>query len=92
MIRTATQPVVVHGFVMLGLVIMLTYFVSLGNVIKNMMNIQVGHLDTFFYNAVSNTEAWTLLLLGALIFSAFSLRFSISPARRTFRLATMESS
>jgi hypothetical protein len=81
-LRTVFQPVVVHGFLMLSLMILLTYFVSIGNVITNMMNIKVGNLGTFFYNAVSNTEAWTLIILGILIFSVFSLRFAIAPARR----------
>ena len=86
-LRIALQPAVVHGFVMLGLMIALTYFVSIGNVIHNMEGKDVSSLSTFLYNAVTNTEAWTLLILGALIFSAFSLRFTISPMRRKIAFA-----
>lgn len=84
-IRLATNPGVLHGFLMLALMISLTYFVSIGNVIENMMNAKVSHLGVFFYNAVTNTEAWTLLILGALIMAAFSLRFSLMPLKAAVR-------
>jgi hypothetical protein len=76
-IRTVTLPGVPQGFLMLASLIGLTYFVSIGNVIQNMMNIQVSGLGRFAYNAVTNTEAWTLLILGVLIFSMFSFRFKM---------------
>lgn len=76
-IRTVTLPGVPQGFLMLGALISLTYFVSLGNVLQNLMQAPVGHLGVFFYNAVTNTEAWTLLILGVLIFSVLSFRLKI---------------
>jgi uncharacterized membrane protein len=80
-LRTITEPAIVHGFLMLAMLIALTYFVSIGNVIENLLNIKVRNLDTFLYSAVTNTEAWTLLILGGFIFSLFSLRFSVSSKR-----------
>ncbi len=77
-IRLATLPGVPQGFMMLGALIALTYFVSLGNVIQNMENVGMSGLGQFAYNAVTNTEAWTLLLLGVMIFSALSFRFKIT--------------
>ncbi len=77
-IRLVTLPGVPQGFMMLGALIALTYFVSLGNVIQNMESVGMSGLGQFAYNAVTNTEAWTLLLLGVMIFSAFSFRFKIT--------------
>ncbi len=82
-IRVATLPGVLQGFFMLGALIALTYFVSLGNVIQNFMNVPVGHVGVFFYNAITNTEAWTLLLIGIMIFSAFSFRFKVGFTAKT---------
>jgi hypothetical protein len=76
-IRVATLPGVFQGFVMLGALIALTYFVSIGNVIQNMEGVGMNGLGTFLYNAVRNTEAWTLLIVGILIFAAFSFRFTL---------------
>lgn len=80
-IRLISMRGVPQGFLMLGALIALTYFVSLGNVIQNMeqvgTNSGMSGLGHFAYNAVTNTEAWTLLLLGFMIFAAFSFRFKI---------------
>lgn len=76
-IRLATTRGVLQGFAMIGALIALTYFVSIGNVISNFMNIPVRDIGVFFYNAVTTTEAWTLLLLGIIIFSALSLRVRV---------------
>jgi hypothetical protein len=76
-LRLVTLPGVPQGFLMLASLIALTYFVSIGNVIENLMGAQVGHVGTFAYNAITNTEAWTLLILGVFIFSLFSFRFKI---------------
>ena len=77
-LRTVATPGVFQGFAMLGILIALTYFVSLGNVIENMVNVGWEGVGTFAYHAITNTEAWTLLLLGAFIFSALSFRFKIA--------------
>lgn len=79
-IRLATLPGVPQGFLMLGALIALTYFVSIGNVIQNIEQVGMSGFGQFAYNAVTNTEAWTLLLLGIMIFSALSFRFKIRPA------------
>jgi hypothetical protein len=76
-LRVATMPGILQGFLMLASLIVLTYFVSLGHVIQNLMQVQVGHVGVFFYNALTNTEAWTLLLLGIIIFLAFSFRITL---------------
>lgn len=76
-IRVATLPGVPQGFLMLASLIALTYFVSIGNVIQNAELIGVQGLGRFAYSAVTNTEAWTLLILGVLIFLAISFRFKI---------------
>ena len=76
-LRTVSEPVLLQGFFMLALMIALTYFVSIGNIIANMKQIEMNHLGVYFYNAVTNTEAWTLLIIGAFIFSVLSLRFTL---------------
>lgn len=82
-LRLASLPGVWQGFVMLGSLIVLTYFVSLGNVIHNLSQVQVSYAGTFFYNAVRNTEAWTLLLVGIFVFCLLSLRISFSPRKES---------
>ncbi|MCF7815492.1 MAG: hypothetical protein K9M10_00190 [Candidatus Pacebacteria bacterium] len=80
-LRLASLPGVFHGFVMLGIMIALTHFVSIGNVIENLSNIQLSHVGTFVYNAISTTELWTLILIGMFVFLSLSLRFSLEPKR-----------
>ena len=67
---------------MLGVLIMLTRFVSLGNVIQNFSNIEMTDVGTFVYNAVRTTEVWTLLLIGLFVFLSLSLRISLVPQKR----------
>jgi hypothetical protein len=62
---------------MLGALIALTYFVSLGNVIQNMEQVGMGGLSHFAYSAITNTEAWTLLIIGGMVFVALSFRFKV---------------
>ncbi len=78
-IRLATLPGLWQGFLMLASMIALTRFVSLGNVLNNLMQIEVGNIDTFAYNAVRTTELWTLLLIGVFVFLSLSLRFTLAP-------------
>jgi uncharacterized membrane protein len=84
-IRVLSNPALAQGFLMLALLIALTYFVSIGNVIHNLMYQPINNLGTFFFNAVTNTEAWTLFIIGILIFSVFSLRFQLRVPQRTLR-------
>lgn len=81
-IRLATLPGLWQGFVMLGIMIVLTRFVSLGNVINNFSQIEMSHVGTFAYNAVRTTELWTLLLIGIFVFLSLSLRFKLSPRHK----------
>ena len=81
------RPGVLQGALMFTALVALTRFVSLGNVLTNLMGVEVGHVGTFFYNAVMTTEAWTLLLLGIFIYSAFSFRFTIRGVSRAHQLA-----
>ena len=77
-LQTISMPGVLPGLSMFAILMVLTRFVSLGNVISNIMHVGFWNLGQFFYNAVTNTSAWTLLLLGAFIFSALSFRFKIT--------------
>lgn len=86
-LRLATLPGVWQGFLMLGAMIALTNFVSLGNVINNITQIQVSQLGTFTYNAVRTTEVWTLLLIGLLIFGMLSLRITFTPRHEMYSFA-----
>lgn len=76
-LRLVTLPGIPQGFFTLFALIGLTYFVSLGSILNNIRQIPVGNLDTFVYNAVTNTDAWTLLFVGLIIFGVFSFRFKI---------------
>jgi hypothetical protein len=86
-IRLVTLPGVLQGFLMLGAMIALTNFVSLGNVLNNISQIQVGQLGTFTYNAVRTTEVWTLLLIGLFVFAMLSLRISLAPRQEMYSFA-----
>jgi hypothetical protein len=79
MLRLISLPGVLQGFGMLAILIALTRFVSIGNVIQNFTNIQVGHIGEFAYNAVRTTELWTLLLIGLFVFFSLSLRIRLVP-------------
>lgn len=78
-IRLVTMDGVWQGFAMLGSMIVLGRFVSLGNVISNLSQIEMSNIGTFVYNAVRTTEIWTFLFIGIFVFLSLSLRFSLSP-------------
>lgn len=78
-LRLVSLPGVLQGFVMLGIMIALTRFVSLSNVLSNLTQIELSHIGTFAYNAVRTTELWTLLLIGVFVFLSLSLRISLVP-------------
>lgn len=86
-IRVISTTGVVQGAVMFAVLLALTQFVSLGNVVHNFMSVPVGNVGTFFYNAITTTELWTLLLIGVFVFSALSFRITVSPMRATHGLA-----
>lgn len=85
-LRIVLQPTLLLGFLMLGMMIVLTYFVSIGNVIHNLLSLDAGNISEFVLRAFLHTEIWTLIVLGLLIFTAFSFRFTLAPYRRTLRL------
>lgn len=80
-LRLVSLPGVVQGFLTLGALIGLSYFVSIGNVLRNFSQVAVGDVGTFVYNAVRTTEVWSLLLIGVIVFSMLSIRVSLVPRR-----------
>ncbi len=86
-LRLASLPGVLQGFVMLGILIALTRFVSLGSVLQNLSSIEFSHLGSFLYNAARNTEFLTLLLLGLFIFALLSVRMSLMPTHARYALS-----
>lgn len=86
-LRLVSLPGVWQGFVMLAVLIVLTRFVSLGNVLKNLSTAEWNQVGTFFYNAVRTTEIWTLLLVGILMFLSLSVRFSLTSKKTSFSFA-----
>lgn len=78
-LRLMSLPGLWQGMVMFATLLVLTRFVSLGNVLSNLSQIEMSHFGVFAYNAVRTTEAWTLLLIGLFIFCLLSFRISITP-------------
>lgn len=81
-LRLISLPGVLQGFMMLGVLIALTHFVSLGNVIQNLSHVEVGRVGQFFMNALRTTEIWTYLLAGIFVFLMLSLRISFVPKHK----------
>ncbi len=86
-LRLVSIPGVWQGFLMLGAMIALTHFVSIGNVLQNLSHIEMSHFGTFVYNAVRTTEVWTLLLVGIFVFCMLSIRISLTPSRDAYSFA-----
>ena len=80
-LRLVSLPGVWQGFAMLAILIAITRFVSIGNVLHNLSQIEFSHLDVFLYNAVRTTEIWTLLLIGLFVFCLLSVRVSLAGTR-----------
>lgn len=80
-LRLVSLPGVIQGFLMLGVLIALSYFVSIGNVLRNLSQIELAQVGTFAYNAVRTTEIWSLLLIGLFVFALLSVRVSLMPRR-----------
>jgi len=80
-INTAAHPVLLHGIGMLTMLIALTYFVSIRDVLANIGAVPVARLGAYLYEALMYTEIWTLLLLGGFIFMLFSLRMQLRSHR-----------
>ncbi len=87
LLRLATLPGVIQGFVAVAAMSALTYFVSIGDVLRNLAQIEVGSVGTFAYNAVRTTEIWSLLLIGVIVFSLLSIRVSLAPRRQGYSMA-----
>lgn len=84
MIRAVTATGVWQGAIMMCSMILLTHFVSLGNVLNNFMHVEVSRIGAFAFNAIRTTEAWTLLLMGVFVFSLLSFRFGVVSHRRSY--------
>jgi hypothetical protein len=76
-LRIVTDPVNVYPFLMGVSLVLMTQFVSFTNVAQNLLAIEVGRIPVWAFNAVTSTEAPTLLLLGIMIFAALSLRLKL---------------
>jgi len=76
--RLVLHPVTVHGVGILALVFALTYFVSVPHVVQNLLGVKVGQLGNYAYSTVAHTEIWTLLIIGGIIMSLFSLRVRLT--------------
>lgn len=87
LLRLISLPGVWQGFVMLSAMIALTRFVSIGNVINNLTQIEMSGIGRFAYNAVRTTEIWTLLLIGVFVFCLLSVRMSLSRPARNYSFA-----
>jgi len=87
LLRLISLPGVWQGFAMLGVMIVLTHFISLGNVLSNLRGIEPAHFGRFLYNAISTTEIWTFIFIGAFVFLSLSFRITItlSQARNQYR-------
>lgn len=83
-LRLVSLPGVIQGFIMIVAMILLTYFVSIGNVLHNLSQVAVGDIGTFIYNAVRTTEVWSLILIGVVVFSLLSVRVSLMPQRQKY--------
>lgn len=86
-LRLVTLPGVIQGFVAVAAMSALTYFVSIGDVLRNLSQVAVGDLGIFAYNAVRTTEIWSLLLIGVIVFSLLSIRVSLAPRRQEYSMA-----
>lgn len=77
-----THPLTTRVLAALVLLTTMSSFVSFKAVFSNMLEVPVGSLDTFFLTALANTEAWTLFLIGGLLFVGLTYRPLVTlPAR-----------
>lgn len=77
-LRLALHPFTTHGVLLAGCFFLMTYFVSFTHVVNNLLNIKVGQLGQYVATALADTELWTLLLLGLIVFIGLSLRYRLS--------------
>ena len=84
-ISRLTNPLTLRMMAMAVLFSTMSGFVSFTAVISNMLNVRVGELDQFLLTALQNTEAWTLLLVGAVVFIGLSYRPVFMLPVRMFR-------
>ncbi len=86
-ISRLTHPLTTRMLAALVLILTMARFVSFKAVFSNMLEVRVGELHTFLLTSLQNTEAWTLLLLGSLLFVGLSYRPLVSLPRRMMHLA-----
>jgi hypothetical protein len=75
--RVMTHPATTQVGLLGVSVLVLLNLVSVGDVLHNIMTTPVGAVPRFLIMAVQGTDAIVLVLLGLIIFSALSLRFTI---------------
>jgi len=88
MLRLISLPGVGQSFLMLGIVIALSHFVSPGNVFKNMLEVRLGELGSFLYSSLLGTEGWTLLLGILFVLCLFSIRGSFTNRYQSYSFAS----
>lgn len=76
-VRKLTSPVAVHAALLLVLFFALTWFVSIPNVIRNVMHVEVGRIGGYALEALTHTEIWTLVIIGGIVLTALSLRWRL---------------
>lgn len=75
------NPAFLHGMFTGVLFIAFTYFVSIPNVLRNILDVPVGQVTGYLFAALLKTEVWTLIILGLLIFTLLSLRIRLTRPR-----------
>ena len=79
-LRIGTHPATISAGLFAVGVYGLSVVVHVASVIENILSVQVGKLPYFIMDAVLNTDVFTLMFLGVIIFSLLSFRISIRPA------------
>ncbi len=50
--------------------------VHVASVINNLKTVELGNLDNFMFNALTNTDVYTLLSIGIVVFALLSFNFT----------------
>ena len=86
-LRLISLPGVGQGFLMLGIMVALSHFVSPGNVFKNMLEVRLGELGSYLFSSLLGTEGWTLFLGILFVLCLFSIRMSLTGRYQTYSFA-----
>lgn len=69
------HPAAFRGFIFGASFVMFVQLVSLPNILKNFLNMEVGAVPQFIYNAFMRGEVVTLLTMGLMVMAVLSFRF-----------------